>query len=233
MKRHVAAEGGGAGVSMAGGPLERFLSTELRLPLSTLARLGARLASRGEGELASVGRALARESARLDVLVTNALELGLVTDPPGPAGELLFAEVVEKAVAGQRFWIESLGVRVRVLDSSREATVRGDRDALLRCLFALLADLLERTPAAATIDLRVREVHGLVRLDVVAPRTAPAQEADRPAWAALRERVAGLGGELWPAATADDGGFGFALPRARGEVPLAVRRARRGEKALR
>jgi len=214
-----------------GGPLERFLSTELRLPLSTLARLGARLAARGEGDLAAVGRALARESERLDVLVTNALELGLVTDPPGPAGELLFAEVVEKAVAGQRFWIESLGVRVRVLDSSREATVRGERDALLRCLFALLADLLDRTPPAATLDLRVREVHGLVRLDVVAPRTEPAREGDRPAWAALRERVAGLGGELWPAT--DDGGFGFALPRARGEVPLAVRRARRGEKALR
>ncbi|MSR45632.1 MAG: hypothetical protein EXS13_00955 [Planctomycetes bacterium] len=213
--------------------LERFLANELRLPLSTLSRLGARLASgSGDAVLVAVGRALARESERLDVLVTNALEFGLVAEPPGSAGEFVVAEVVEKAVTGQRAWIESLGVRVRVLDSSRDSIVRGDRDTLLQGLFALFSDLLERTPQNALIEIRMRDLLGLVRVDVLASRTTRATQVDRSAWVRVRERLLVEGGDLWDG-DPDDGGFGFTLPRARAEAPLAVRRQHLGAGARR
>ncbi|MBM4016527.1 MAG: hypothetical protein FJ293_16400, partial [Planctomycetes bacterium] len=162
------------------GALARFLATELRLPLSTLARLGARLAGR-TGEQKAVGRALARECERLDVLVTNALEFGMIAEPVGGGGEVVLAEALEKAISGQRAWIEAHQIRLRVVDSSREAAISGERDVLLPCLFALFSDLLERLPDAATIVVRLRDVAGLVRVDIESPAPADAAAFARPA----------------------------------------------------
>ncbi len=204
------------------GALARFLATELRLPLSTLARLGARLAGR-TGEQKAVGRALARECERLDVLVTNALEFGMVAEPVGGGGEVVLAEALEKAISGQRAWIEAHEIRLRVIDSSREAAIRGERDVLLPCLFALFSDLLERLSEGATIVVRLRDVAGLVRVDIEAPSRPDAGTFDRPARARLRELAHAAGGESWDD---DERGLGFAFPRAGTAVALAVRRAK-------
>ena len=205
--------------------VERFLSHELRLPLATLARLGARMAQGGAAEqLVACGRALARECERLDVLVTNALELGLVGETLAASGHAVLAEAAEKAIAGQRAWIEAHRIRLRVLDGSQECTVRGERDDLIAALYALLGDLLERVPDGGQLELRLREVHGVARLDVRAAATLPVA-AQRPQWERARGLVQRLGGECWDGAGAE-GGFGVALPKSEGAVPLAVRRRR-------
>ncbi len=208
-----------------GREVERFLAHELRLPLAAMARLGARMAAGGDAQsLAAFGRALARECQRLDVLVTNALELGLVNESTTPDGHAVLAEVVEKAVAGQRVWIEAHQIRLRVLDGSQDCTVRGDRDALIACLFALLGELLERVPAGGQMELRVRDVHGVARIDVRAPAAIGPRSASE-AFTRARALLGRLGGECWQGAEAE-GGFGLALPRTEGAIALAVRRNR-------
>jgi hypothetical protein len=205
------------------GALARFLKTELRLPLSTLARLGDRLSER-DGELKAVGRALARECQRLDVLVTNALEFGLVAEPiGGSGGDIVLSEALEKAISSQRAWIEANQVRLRVLDSSREAVVSGSREAFLAGLFALFSDVLERLPEAATVVVRLRDVAGIIRVDIDAPGLAEAASFERPGLARMRALVLSAGGEFWSDA---EGALGFALPRA--GARLAVRRTRVG-----
>lgn len=205
--------------------VERFLAHELRLPLATLARLGARMAEGGDAEqLVACGRALTRECERLDVLVTNALELGLVGEPLAAVGHAVVAEAAEKAIAGHRAWIEARRIRLRVLDGSQECTIRGERDDLIAALFALLGDLFDRVPAGASLELRLRDVNGVARVDVLAS-SLTATPSKRPQWERARDLIQQLGGECWDDAAAE-GGFGVALPRSNGAAPLAVRRRR-------
>lgn len=206
--------------------LARFLASELRLPLAALARLGARCATASEPDLAAVGRALARESERLDVLVTNTLELGLMGEEslsrPVPNGRVDVEEVLEKVVAGQRALIEGFAIRVRVADCARAPIVLGDRRELMECFSALLSDLLERVPRRGQVDLRLRELHGFVRLDARAREAAPPAAPDRTTMLRAQELVHCSGGELWEL---EDGerGFGLTLPR-HGRVAAAGRR---------
>jgi hypothetical protein len=199
--------------------LPRHLADELRLPLAALMRLGARCAaSRGE-ELAAAGQAVARECQRLDVLVANALEFGLPAQEASN-GSVDLLEVVEKAVAGHRALIEGLAIRVRVLESTRTARVAGERGELLAAVAALFSDLLERVPRRGAVDVRVRDVVGLLRVDCTSGAAAPPLEGDRPIVRRAAELLGKLGGELWEVCD-DERGFGFALPRWRGEVAMA------------
>lgn len=206
--------------------LARFLAAELRLPLASLARLGARCAASSDPELCAVGRALARESERLDVLVTNTIELGLLGEEPSPRGLADLREVVEKVVAGHRSLVEGLAIRVRVADCSRAPLVAADRGELLGFVAALYEDLLERVPRGGCVELRLRELHGLVRLDAVAVAAVASVCEDRTTIRRAREIVSRHGGELWEVAGSPRG-FGFTLPRhARGEGrPRSVRLA--------
>lgn len=218
--------------------VERFLVDELRLPLATLADVGRRLAlAPADARLQeAAGRALARECERLDVLVTNALELGLVAEPPGSAAQTVLADAVEKAIAGQRAWIEAREIRVRLLDTSCESCVAGARERWVALLYRLLGAHFAELGAGSTVELRLREVQGLVRLDcqivpaasaVGAARVgaAPAGAGTPAAGDAARDWLGGFGGEFWDA-EAGACGFGFALPGVAAATVLAVRRRR-------
>ncbi len=208
--------------------LHRFLEEELRLPLAALARLGARCSTAKESELVAVGRALTRESARLDVLLASAIELGLKSEETAPDGCVDVQELVEKMVDGHRALIEGLSIRLRVFEGARSAYVEADRGELLRVLSALFSDLIERVPRKGKIDLRVRELLGVVRIDCSASRTILAGRADRETILRAIELSRRLGGELWEV-TDEAPGFGLTLPRpARdGEPPLVARRVAR------
>jgi signal transduction histidine kinase len=199
--------------------LVEHLASELRLPLAALMRLGARCAASRDGDLAAAGQAVARECQRLDVLVANALEFGLPAHPHED-GSCDLLEVVEKAVAGQRALIEGLSIRVRVLESTREGRVAGERGELLETVAALFSDLLERVPRRGSVDVRVREVYGVVRVDCTSGAAAPALEGDRPTVRRATELLSRIGGELWEVCD-DERGFGFALPRWRGTAVSA------------
>jgi hypothetical protein len=213
--------------------LARFLAAELRLPLAALARLGARCAAASDAELAAVGRALARESERLDVLVTNTLELGLIGEAPPARGRADLQELIERVVAGHRALIEGLSIRVRVADCSRLPLVRGDRAELLECLSALFSDLLERVPRHGHVELRLRELHGFVRLDGCAAGAAAPRQGDRTTILRAQELVSRHGGELWELSGGTQG-FGLTLPReaTRGLPPSVVSRSPRIAPAL-
>lgn len=193
--------------------LVRHLASELRLPLAALMRLGARCASSKEADLAATGQAVARECERLDVLVANTLELGLLP-PPAPAGRADLLEIVEKAVASHRALVEGLSIRVRVMERTRAACVAGDRGELLETLAALFSDLLERTPRRALVEVRVRDVVGVVRVDCTSRAAAPALQGDRPTLRRAMALLERLGGELWEVCD-DERGFGLALPQSR------------------
>lgn len=201
--------------------LPGHLAGELRLPLAALMRLGARCAASRNADLAAAGQAVARECQRLDVLVANALEFGL---PPqeAPDGSADLLDVVEKAVAGHRALIEGLAIRVRVLETTRTARVAGERGELLAVVAALFSDLLERVPRRGAVDVRVREVVGIVRVDCTSASAAPALEGARPVVRRATELLGRLGGEIWEVCD-DERGFGFALPRWRGAVAIAGR----------
>jgi signal transduction histidine kinase len=193
--------------------LSLHLAEELRLPLSALIRLGERCAASKESDLAAAGRAVARECERLDVFVANTLELGvLVPEPPSDTADLL--DVVEKAVAGHRALLEGLSVRVRVLESTREAWVVGARAELLEVMAALFSDLLERVPRRSQVEVRVRDVVGRVRVDCTSTAAAPPVAADRATIRRAREVLARLGGEVWEVCD-DERGFGLALAQWR------------------
>ena len=193
--------------------LSLHLAEELRLPLSALIRLGERCAASKDGDLAAAGRAIARECERLDVFVANTLELGvLVPEPPSDTVDLL--DVVEKAVAGHRALLEGLSVRVRVLESTREAWVVGARAELLEVVSALFSDLLERVPRRTLVEVRVRDVVGRVRVDCTSTAAAPPVAADRATIRRAREVLARLGGEVWEVCD-DERGFGLALTQWR------------------
>jgi hypothetical protein len=193
--------------------LSRHLASELRLPLSSLIRLGARCAASKDADLAAVGRAVARECERLDVFVANTLELGILAEEP-PADTVDVLDVVERAVAGQRALVEGLAIRVRVLESTRDAWVAGDRAGLMEVVSALFSDLLERVPRRTQVEVRVRDVVGKVRVDCTSTAAAPPVVADRTTIRRARELLAGLGGEVWEVCD-DERGFGFALPQWR------------------
>jgi len=199
--------------------LLKQLADELRLPLAALMRLGARCAASRSGDLAAAGQAVARECQRLDVLVANALEFGLPL-PSLADGSADLLEVVEKAVAGHRAVIEGLAIRVRVLESTRAGRVGGERGELLAVVAALFSDLLERVPRRGAVDVRVRDVVGLVRVDCTSAAAAPAVEGDRPIVRRAAELLTRLGGELWEVCD-DERGFGFVLPRWRGALAFA------------
>src|SRR5262245_27430415 len=193
--------------------LARHLASELRLPLAALIRLGSRCAASKDGDLAAVGRAVARECERLDVFVANTLELGILADEP-PADTVDVLDVVEKAVAGHRALLEGLSIHVRVLESTRDAWVAGSHADLLEVVAALFSDLLERVPRRTQVEVRVRDVVGRVRVDCTSTAAAPPVAADRATIRRAREVLAGLGGELWEVCD-DERGFGLALPQWR------------------
>jgi signal transduction histidine kinase len=192
--------------------LARHLASELRLPLAALMRLGRRCAESDERDLAAAGRAIARECERLDVVVANTLEFGLLLPEP-PVGRTDVLEVVEKAIASQRALIEGLAIHVRVYESAGDAVLAAERDELIELFSALFSDLVERMPRRARIDVRVREVLGIVRIDCSSAAAQPAPGGERPALARAEEIVARLNGEWWEL-TEDEQGFGLALPRA-------------------
>jgi hypothetical protein len=215
--------------SVDGERLARFLGAELRLPLAALARLGARCAAAGDPDLSAVGRALARETERLDVLVANTLELGLLGEEELDRSHVDVAEIVEKVVAGHRVLVEGLSIRVRVVDATRAARVKGDGPALLRGLSALFSDLLERVPRRGTILLRVRDLLGFVRVDCTARSATPPSRPDRTSVLRANELVRRHGGELWEVADGEEHGFGLTLerPARERESARAVRSAPR------
>jgi hypothetical protein len=193
--------------------LARFLASELRLPLAALARLGERCAASSDAELARVGRALSKESGRLDVVVANGLEFGagLVGEPFEASGRADLRDVVERVVAGHRVLVEALAIRVRVLDSTRSPRVSCDAGLLFDCLAALFADLLERAPAGSRVDVRVRELLGFARVDGLCAGAANPGDRSRPAVARAQELAARRGGEAWDVADRESG-FGLTLP---------------------
>ena len=193
--------------------LSAYLASELRLPLSSLMRLGGRCAASRDDELAAAGRAVARECERLDVFIANTLELGvLAVEPAADMVDLL--DVVERAVAGHRSLLEGLSIRVRVLESTRDAWVAGSRGDLLEVVAALFSDLLERVPRRTQVEVRVRDVVGKVRVDCTSTAAAPPVAAERATIRRAREVLAGLGGEVWEVCD-DERGFGLALPQWR------------------
>ena len=200
---------GAAGATMAGaGPsdgtnddggesfLVHHLAGELRLPLAALMRLGARCAASKDGDLAAAGQAVARECERLDVLVANTLELGLLPPPAASSGCADLLDIIEKTIASHRALIEGLSIRVRVMESTRHAFVAGERAELLESLAALFSDLLERVPRRASVEVRVRDVVGQVRVDCTSRAAAPAVQGDRPTMRRAMELLERLGGEL-------------------------------------
>lgn len=189
--------------------LARFLAAELRLPLAALQRLGARCAVDG-GDAAAIGRAVEREAQRLDVLVTNALELGAMASATAAPG-VDFRELIERVISGQRAFIEGLAIRVHVVDCTRSARIDGDGFVWFEALAALFADLFQSVARAGRVEIRVRELLGLARLDCVLVGAASSAGPARDGVLSRRveELVRRQGGEAWNDGA---GGFGLTVP---------------------
>ncbi len=145
-------------------------------------------------------------------------------------------EAMKEAITEQRAMIEGAGIRVRAIDATRSPRVGVEPGPLRAALFEIVANALDRVPQGGNLELRLRELHGCVRVDLTPSTGAPGgvTYAECGSASAL---IAKLGGELWEQRVPECG-IGFTLPRAGGAPSCCIRevvpapQARRAERPI-
>jgi hypothetical protein len=128
--------------------------------------------------------------------------------------------LIESVVTSHGAALEALDVPVRVAFAHRNDQLEGRREDLQRALSVLLLATVERCQPGHHVELKTRQVAGVLALNLRAPCDPQAIRSDELPVAEAMDCIDGCGGEVWPEEESLCG-FGVSLPFDR-RTPLGL-----------